>query len=587
MRCRSAPSRSLPRRAAARVLALLATMWILPGLVGPPVGALVASTIGWRWAFVVPLPVLVATWALIAPVLDLVPRPERSGPGLSLRWPVQLMIGAGFVFASLTVVAWWVPVAVLAGLAIGVPALRHRPSRHVHGAPGSAGDGGGAFLLSTSFLAMDAFLTLMLTRLRGLSLGTAGLVITVASITWAAGALWQSNRAGHRPLSRLVAIGTVLLLTGQAVASTLWIQVPLIVAYVGWGVVGLGMGIAFATIPLAAMRVSASGEEARLSSVLLMDMLGVATGAGLGGAAIAASDALGAPLRSGIAWAFALALVVAAALLAIAHRIPSGRAEERRAVRAAEIPIDEPARTPRGAVAGGRARGAVAGVRRDGPRRRGRRVRLDLGGRPPALPRQRRPERGPWEVWTTLAGLAAATERVELGPLVACAGFHAPAMLAKQAATVHEISGGRLVLALGAGWNEPEFRAFGFPFDHRASRFEESFEVIRRLISGDRVTFEAAMCRSTTPCCCPARPPPKLMVGSTGSRVLAAALPHVDAWNTWFDWFGNTPGGFAARNARSTTWLGEPVATPTHSSGAPASWWRSTRRPGAAARSVR
>ena len=68
---------------------------------------------------------VVATWALIAPVLDLVPRPERSGPGSSLRWPSQLMIGAGFVFASLTVVAWWVPVAVLAGLAIGVPALRH------------------------------------------------------------------------------------------------------------------------------------------------------------------------------------------------------------------------------------------------------------------------------------------------------------------------------------------------------------------------------------------------------------------------------------------------------------------------------
>ena len=100
------------------------------------------------------------------------------------------------------------------------------------------------------------------------------------------------------------------------------------------------------------------------------------------------------------------------------------------------------------------------------------------------------PERGPWEVWTTLAGLAAATERVELGPLVACAGFHAPAMLAKQAATVHEISGAGSCWPLGAGWNEPEFRAFGFPFDHRASRFEESFEVIRRLISGDRVTFE-------------------------------------------------------------------------------------------------
>jgi len=101
--------------------------------------------------------------------------------------------------------------------------------------------------------------------------------------------------------------------------------VPLAVAYVGWGVVGVGMGIAFATIPLAAMRVSGAGEEGEeLSSVLLMDMLGVATGAGLGGAAIAASDALGAPLRTGIAGAFALAIVAAAALIVITPRIPSG-----------------------------------------------------------------------------------------------------------------------------------------------------------------------------------------------------------------------------------------------------------------------
>ena len=131
---------------------------------------------------------------------------------------------------------------------------------------------------------MDAFLTLMLTRLRGLSLGTAGLVITVASITWAAGALWQSNRAGHRPLSRLVAIGTVLLLTGQAVASTLWIQVPLIVAYVGWSR-RPGHGHRVRDDPARRhARLGLRRGEARLSSVLLMDMLGVATGAGLGGA---------------------------------------------------------------------------------------------------------------------------------------------------------------------------------------------------------------------------------------------------------------------------------------------------------------
>ena len=87
-----------------------------------------------------------------------------------------------------------------------------------------------------------------------------------------------------------------------------------------------------------------------------------------------------------------------------------------------------------------------------------------------------RPERGPWEAWTLLAGLAAVTERVTIGPLVACAGFHAPAMLAKMAATVDEVSGGRLVLGIGAGWNRTEFDAFGLPFDHRASRFEEAFD---------------------------------------------------------------------------------------------------------------
>ena len=117
-------AKTYPDRLRPRVLALLATMWILPGLVGPPVGAAIASTVGWRWAFVAPIPVLLATWALIAPVLDLVPRPEPSAGGLSLRWPLQLMVGAAFVFASITAWAWWVPVAVAVGVAIGVPALR-------------------------------------------------------------------------------------------------------------------------------------------------------------------------------------------------------------------------------------------------------------------------------------------------------------------------------------------------------------------------------------------------------------------------------------------------------------------------------
>ena len=98
--------------------------------------------------------------------------------------------------------------------------------------------------------------------------------------------------------------------------------------------------------------------------------------------------------------------------------------------------------------------------------------------------------RGPWEAWTTLAGLAEATERVAIGPLVAATAFHSPFMLAKQAATVDEISGGRLVLGLGAGWNDTEFAALGAPFDHRVSRFEEAFTIVRTLLASGYIWEE-------------------------------------------------------------------------------------------------
>jgi probable F420-dependent oxidoreductase len=160
-------------------------------------------------------------------------------------------------------------------------------------------------------------------------------------------------------------------------------------------------------------------------------------------------------------------------------------------------------------------------------------------------------ERGPWEAWTLLGALAAATERVELGPLVACTAFHPPGLIAKMAATLAEVSGGRFVLGLGAGWNEEEFRAFGLPFDHRVSRFEESFAIIRKLLAGERVTLAGRHWQAEDAVLLPAptmRPP--LMVGSNGPRMLAITLPHVEVWNTWYEDFGNSAEGFAALNAR-------------------------------------
>jgi probable F420-dependent oxidoreductase len=160
-------------------------------------------------------------------------------------------------------------------------------------------------------------------------------------------------------------------------------------------------------------------------------------------------------------------------------------------------------------------------------------------------------ERGPWDAWTLLGALAAGTERVQLGPLVACTAFHPPGLIARMAATLAEVSGGRFVLGLGAGWNEEEFRAFGLPFDHRVSRFEETFEIIRRLLAGERVSLEGSYCQVEDAVLLPAPADrPRLMIGSNGPRMLAIALPHVDVWNSWYDDFGNSADGFAALNDR-------------------------------------
>ncbi len=156
------------------------------------------------------------------------------------------------------------------------------------------------------------------------------------------------------------------------------------------------------------------------------------------------------------------------------------------------------------------------------------------------------PERAPWEAFTLLSALAAVTSRVTLGPLVACAGFHAPGILAKMAATIDEVSQGRFILGVGSGWNRREFDAFGVPYDKRVSRFEEAFTIIRGLLAGERVTLDGKYHQADDAVLLPkpARRVP-LMIGSNGPRMLSIALPYVDAWNTFYDDYDNDPESFA------------------------------------------
>ncbi|HEX5414868.1 MAG TPA: LLM class flavin-dependent oxidoreductase [Chloroflexota bacterium] len=143
-----------------------------------------------------------------------------------------------------------------------------------------------------------------------------------------------------------------------------------------------------------------------------------------------------------------------------------------------------------------------------------------------------------WEGWSLLAALAAATRRVELGTLVMCTSFRNPALLAKMADTVEEISGGRLILGLGAGWHEPEYRAFGYPFDHLASRFEEAFAVIRTLLRTGRIDhvgryYEARDCVLAPRGPRPQGPP--ILVGAGRERMLHLTARYADMWNgNWY-----------------------------------------------------
>ena len=158
------------------------------------------------------------------------------------------------------------------------------------------------------------------------------------------------------------------------------------------------------------------------------------------------------------------------------------------------------------------------------------------------------PTEGPWECWTLLSALAASTSRVEIGPLVACTSFRNPALLAKMADTLDEISGGRLILGLGAGWHEPEYQAFGYPFDHRVSRFEEALQIIHGLLRTGSVDFEGTYYQARE---CELRPRgprpegPPIWLGTTGPRMLGLTAKYADGWNTYFNRHQNNPAGIA------------------------------------------
>lgn len=155
--------------------------------------------------------------------------------------------------------------------------------------------------------------------------------------------------------------------------------------------------------------------------------------------------------------------------------------------------------------------------------------------------------RGCWEVWSLLSALAEATNRVELGTLVLAIGWRNPALLAKMVDTVEEISGGRLILGLGAGYHQLEYDSFGFPFDYRVSRFEEAIQIVHGLLRKGEIDFSGRF-YSAKECELKPRGPrkagPPILIGTTKPRMLGLAVRYADMWNAYYDDIHNKVEGY-------------------------------------------
>lgn len=310
-----------------RMFALLSTAWVVPSLVGPAFSGFIGESVGWRWVFLGLVPLLVGIGAVAVFALRRIPAPETAGEGASLLDAMLVAGGAGILLAGLgeqqRVVA--IVLFVVGGL-LAVPAFRRLTPpgtlRAARGLPAAVACRG---VLTFAFFATDAYVPLMLTDVRGLRAGVAGLALTAATLAWTAGAWVQERwvrRVGPRPLVRAGFGGLVVGAVAFGLAS--WSSVPVVVGIVGWGVAGFGMGLAYAPLSLIVLGEASQGREGAAASALqLSDVLGVALGTGVAGALVALGDDLGWLARSALLFVFAMTIVVAVGGVILARRLPS------------------------------------------------------------------------------------------------------------------------------------------------------------------------------------------------------------------------------------------------------------------------
>jgi len=349
--------RSLPERVRPRMLAVLSTAWVGPGLLGPVLSAEVARVFGWRVVFLGLIPLVAIAGALALPALlrigippapaadDGAPHGQVSAAEHRLLDALRTAVGAALVLealASRTLLLGAVLAA--AGLAVGVPALRRLLPAGTLGArrglPATILSRG---LLTFAFFGGDAYVTLALTTVLHHRATTAGVLITISTLTWAAGS-WLQARLSHRWEGRgFIRAGLVLILGGIAgMVISVRQAVPLAVPFAAWSAAGLGMGLAYAPTSLLMLRDASSDRTGWASaSLTLADVLGTALGTGIGGGALVLASNQRWSISTGVMLAFVLAGAGGVAGLAVSRRLPLRGAQPPRVARER---VSEPAR---------------------------------------------------------------------------------------------------------------------------------------------------------------------------------------------------------------------------------------------------
>jgi MFS family permease len=320
--------RGYPEQLKPRMVAVLSSAWVVPGLIGPALAGLVADFVGWRWVFLGLVPIVPLATGLVFPALrKLTPSLKRRSLNLPrLLATAGLVGGSGVVLTGLQAQSTAIAIIlILPGLAIGIPSLRHLlppgTLRVKAGLPAAIATMG---LLSLAYFGGEAFLPLTLVSIRGQNTIIAGIALTAATLTWTAGSWVQAHLAPRQGRRILVIIGLLLIALGLAgITSVLIPGIPVIVAIVAWGVGGLGMGLAYSTLSLVVLETAPGDQMGSASaSMELSSVLGTAIGTGIGGVIIAFAAGSGRSPSWGITVIDLLVIAVIGLSILTAVRLP-------------------------------------------------------------------------------------------------------------------------------------------------------------------------------------------------------------------------------------------------------------------------